>query len=179
MQAKMPAREVVAVLDALGWRGVAVWIDGGWGVDALLGRKTRPHADLDIVLAVRDAGAAERLLRDRGYADVPRDDTRWYNFVLGDRHGHEVDFHLVTFDAEGNGLYGPRRDGACYPAWAFGAEGRIGGRTVRCLTLDHQLSNRIGYALRDRDRHDVALLCRAFSREPPPGFEACGPPSPA
>lgn len=27
-----------------------VWLDGGWGVDALLGRQTRPHDDMDIVI---------------------------------------------------------------------------------------------------------------------------------
>jgi lincosamide nucleotidyltransferase A/C/D/E len=28
--------------------GVEIWIDGGWGVDALLGEQSRPHQDLDI-----------------------------------------------------------------------------------------------------------------------------------
>ena len=37
----MPAGEVVAVLDAMAARAVDVWVDGGWGVDALLGRQTR------------------------------------------------------------------------------------------------------------------------------------------
>ena len=39
--------EIVAYLDAA---GVRVWLDGGWGVDALLGEQTRPHKDLDIVV---------------------------------------------------------------------------------------------------------------------------------
>jgi lincosamide nucleotidyltransferase A/C/D/E len=30
--------------------GIKIWIDGGWGVDALLGKQTRTHADLDIVV---------------------------------------------------------------------------------------------------------------------------------
>ena len=33
--------------------GVEVWIDGGWGVDALLGEQTRPHKDLDIAIQQR------------------------------------------------------------------------------------------------------------------------------
>ena len=134
MPAEIPVGEVVAILGALEDHRVDIWVDGGWGVDAMLGRQTRPHADLDIILAVRDAAAAERLLRARGYVDVPRDDTCWYNFVLGDRLGHEVDFHLVTFDAAGNGVYGSPRKGECYPAYAFDAEGSIAGRPVlaRC-----------------------------------------------
>ena len=31
---------------------VAVWIDGGWGVDALLGRQHRSHEDLDLVVEI-------------------------------------------------------------------------------------------------------------------------------
>jgi lincosamide nucleotidyltransferase A/C/D/E len=27
--------------------GIEIWIEGGWGVDALLGEQTRPVADLD------------------------------------------------------------------------------------------------------------------------------------
>jgi lincosamide nucleotidyltransferase A/C/D/E len=172
MPAEMPAGEVVAVLNAFEVHGIAVWIDGGWGVDALLGRQTRLHADLDIVLAVGDAATADRLLRGRGHGDVPCNDTCWWNYMLGDGRGHEVDFHLVTFDDEGNGIYGPPRDGGSYPACAFGAEGRIAGRPVRCLTLDCQLTSRSGYPLRERDRHDIAHLCRAFDRAPPPDCPA-------
>jgi len=31
-----------------------VCLDGGWGVDALLGEQTREHGDLDIILNVED-----------------------------------------------------------------------------------------------------------------------------
>jgi lincosamide nucleotidyltransferase A/C/D/E len=33
---------------------VTVWVDGGWGVDALLGEQTRPHKDLDIAIEEKD-----------------------------------------------------------------------------------------------------------------------------
>jgi hypothetical protein len=44
--ARLP--EVVDVLERLDRAGVPVWLDGGWGVDALVGRQTRPHRDLDL-----------------------------------------------------------------------------------------------------------------------------------
>src|SRR6266487_1051507 len=62
-------------------------------VDACLGCQTRRHSDLDIVIEERDAPTAVAALRERGYAPVPRDDTRAWNFVLGDDAGHQVDFH--------------------------------------------------------------------------------------
>ena len=34
---------------------IAVWIDGGWGVDALLGECTREHQDLDIMSSWEDS----------------------------------------------------------------------------------------------------------------------------
>lgn len=35
-------------IDTLDTHGVPFWVDGGWGVDALLGEQTRSHRDLDL-----------------------------------------------------------------------------------------------------------------------------------
>jgi lincosamide nucleotidyltransferase A/C/D/E len=43
----MDAPEVVDLYRTLEKLGVRIWIDGGWGIDALLGKQTRAHADLD------------------------------------------------------------------------------------------------------------------------------------
>lgn len=51
----MSAAEVLQVLELLEHSHVRVSVDGGWGVDALLGYQTRNHADLDLVLAADDA----------------------------------------------------------------------------------------------------------------------------
>lgn len=48
----MQAADVQAVLAALDAAGVPTWLDGGWGIDALVGRQTRPHSDLDLVIAL-------------------------------------------------------------------------------------------------------------------------------
>jgi hypothetical protein len=39
----LDASDVVVVLDQLERAGLVVWLDGGWGVDALLGYRGRPH----------------------------------------------------------------------------------------------------------------------------------------
>jgi lincosamide nucleotidyltransferase A/C/D/E len=44
------AEDVLEVLDALERAGVAVWVDSGWGVDALAGEETRPHTDRDLAV---------------------------------------------------------------------------------------------------------------------------------
>jgi lincosamide nucleotidyltransferase A/C/D/E len=46
----MTVADVDWYLDLFDRLGIGVWIDGGWGVDALLGEETRPHQDLDIIV---------------------------------------------------------------------------------------------------------------------------------
>jgi lincosamide nucleotidyltransferase A/C/D/E len=42
--------------------GIEIWVDGGWGVDALLGEQTRPHQDLDIAIQQKDVQKLRELL---------------------------------------------------------------------------------------------------------------------
>ncbi len=101
----MTASDVVDLLQFLEQNHISVCVDGAWGVDALLGRHTRRHSDLDIAIRHQDVPALRALLGAKGYRDVPRADTRDCNFVLGDDQGHEVDVHSYTFDAEGRNIY--------------------------------------------------------------------------
>ena len=59
----MNAVDVIEIYTELERRGVRIWIDGGWGVDALLGRQTRPHADLDIAVEENSVQALRTLLK--------------------------------------------------------------------------------------------------------------------
>jgi lincosamide nucleotidyltransferase A/C/D/E len=80
----MYAEDVLDLYNLFERNGIITWIDGGWGVDALLGKQTRSHKDLDIAINHKDKQQLLRLLQERGYKDVPRDDTSDWNFVLGD-----------------------------------------------------------------------------------------------
>jgi lincosamide nucleotidyltransferase A/C/D/E len=42
--------------------GVELWIDGVWGVDALVGEQTRPYEDLDITIQQKDAPLLRHLI---------------------------------------------------------------------------------------------------------------------
>ena len=46
--------EVLALYRLLADHHIEVWLDGGWGIDALVGEQTRPHADLDIAVTHDD-----------------------------------------------------------------------------------------------------------------------------
>jgi len=147
-----------------------MWLDGGWGVDALLGEQTRPHDDLDIVVEERTLRRVRGLLEAEGFKDVPRPDTRPWNFVLGHDDGRLVDFHVVAFDAVSNGICGPPGTGQ-YPASAFEGTGSVNGLGVRCLTAEYQIS-RTGYEMRETDFHDVRALCEQFDLALPQRFRS-------
>jgi hypothetical protein len=62
----LDASDVLVVLDQFDQAGLVAWLDGGWGVDALLGHQSRPHEDLDLVIARDDCAAAEAALAGLG-----------------------------------------------------------------------------------------------------------------
>ncbi len=160
---EMTADDVCDVLGLLDARGIRVWLDGGWAVDACLGSQTRRHGDLDIVIEERDLQAAVAALRERGYVPVPRDDTRAWNFVLGDNHGHQVDFHVIVLDAQGDGVYGPPENGERYPAAALTGTDAVNGRPVASITPEWLVRFHTGYEVDATDWADVSALCRRFS----------------
>lgn len=151
-------REVLTCLEA---SGIAVWLDGGWGVDALLGEQTRPHDDLDIVMAMAQLGAAQDALRVLGF--VLMVDELPTRCVLRDAGDRRIDVHPVAFDAEGGGLQ-RQPDGSDfrYPPEGLAGTGTIAGRPVRCLTPELQLRCHLAYEPDADDRHDMRLLCARF-----------------
>lgn len=151
------SRDVVELLQLLEQNGIEVYVDGGWGVDALLGEHTRPHSDLDIALPHRFVPKLRELLAARGYEDIPRDDSWECNFVLGDAHGRQVDVHSYTFDAEGRNIFGV----AYLPEHLTGS-GAIDGYPVRCISPEWMVKFHTGYELDQNDYLDVKALCDRF-----------------
>jgi lincosamide nucleotidyltransferase A/C/D/E len=160
--------DVAFLYQALESRGIKIWIDGGWGVDALLGRQSRPHADLDIVIEEKGLAALRSFLAAEGFRDAPQPDTRAWNFVLADANSRKIDVHVVVLDNDGNGIYGPKQNGQSYPASALQAHGVIAGVPVRCTSPEFQMQCHTGFALRETDYHDVRFLAEKFGLDLPP-----------
>lgn len=158
----MRADDVLAVLRALDAAGVDYRLDGGWGVDALVGSETRPHLDLDLVVERGDLRHAQETLAALGFAHDAADEPGLpARLVLRSRDGRQVDLHPVVVDEAGDGWQelGGAEWGR-YPAAGLDGWGEIGGRRVRCVTADLQLAHHRGYTPDEADRHDVALLER-------------------
>jgi lincosamide nucleotidyltransferase A/C/D/E len=163
---------VLFLVSALERAGVRCWIDGGWGVDALLGRQSRPHDDLDLVVASDDVDP--RLLDALAPLHFTiKEDARPTRLVLRDHADRQVDVHPIDLDPlTGDGVQrGALPDGsdAPYPAAERG-RGQIEGRPVPCIGPRLQLEHHRGYEPTARDRADVAALCAAFGLDPPPGY---------
>jgi lincosamide nucleotidyltransferase A/C/D/E len=166
MKPDMSAQDVVKLYDLLEANGIHVCIDGGWGVDALLGRQTRAHGDLDIAMQHKDVPKLRELLAAKGYSEVSRPDTRDCNFVLGDDRGREVDVHSYTFDSAGRHTFG-----IPYPAESLTGTGTIDGRTVKCISLQGVMEFRANYEPDDGDVRDVQALVKAFDVKSPANYE--------
>ena len=166
----MNGSDVIDVLDRLEAAGIRFWVDGGWGVDALVGTQTRDHEDLDVVVARDDCERAVEVLGGAGFThDVEAQPGLPARFVLQAPGGRRVDLHPVVFDAAGNGWQPlPENAWGAYPSEGLGATGAIEGRTVPCLTAELQLRHHLGYPWDEHDRHDMGLLAERFGLMLPP-----------
>ena len=162
----MDSQLLLAVIEFLEADGIDVWVDGGWGVDALLRRQTREHDDLDLVAELRYAPRIIELLTTLGYSVVAGAPP--ISFAMVDSLGHQVDVHPVTFNAEGGGVY-QMDDGNqwVYPSEGFAGRGSVDGRPVRCLSPEIQVLVHAGYELTQKDQRELYLLREQFGVELP------------
>lgn len=141
----MRAAHVVAILDALAAADVDTWVSGGWGVDALAGRQTRIHRDLDLILDFADEPRAVDVLASLGYRvhfRVRSDRPTFTRTVLNDALARKIDLHPVDVRSMRAHL----------------DDGSIGPRTVPCLSTAFQFTAHEGYKRRRNDRIDIATL---------------------
>jgi lincosamide nucleotidyltransferase A/C/D/E len=154
---EMTAADVLTVAGAVAEATDRWWIGGGWGVDALVGRQTRKHVDLDLVISddEDDIDVVVGALTDLGLHFLNERHTPGYFMPrmiwLADSAGHSVELYPVNLGAAPF-LSAAVKD----PAFT---RGTIGGEPVPCMAawLHVKVKNR-GYRWRRSDRHDLRLL---------------------
>jgi lincosamide nucleotidyltransferase A/C/D/E len=168
--AQMEAAEVVRLLDLLEAEALVAWLDGGWGVDALLDRQTRSHDDLDLVVELDEVPRVTAVLEGAGYEVVAGGAPK--SFVAVDADGRQVDVHPVVFADARGGLY-LMDDGHEWvsPSAGFSGSGRVAGRSVRCLTPEVQVLVHDGYELTDKDYRELYQLHERFGVNLPQKYE--------
>ena len=109
--------------------GITVFLDGGWGVDALLGRQTREHQDIDLFVEETQAARFIRALHQQGFKERTEAYSTPQHIVFADADGRTVDLHLFTYTSDGEIVF----EGETYPADTFSGEGCIGEKKVSCI----------------------------------------------
>ena len=99
----MSGADVETVLDiARTARFDRLWIAGGWGVDALVGRQTRIHGDLDLAVDVTRMALGHLLQALGRHGYLVEADWRPSRVALV-AGGRQVDLHPLLFVAQGIG----------------------------------------------------------------------------
>jgi lincosamide nucleotidyltransferase A/C/D/E len=158
----MSAERAAVVLRRIEERGVDVWLEGGWGIDALLGCETREHDDLDVIVPLEQLPGLEPALRELGYRHGFGAGP--LSFEVVDDAGRQIDVHPVARRPNGDAVYLMAHGREwIYPAAALTGRGEIAGRPVRCLAPAMALvCHSAGYALDETHQQDVAALCERY-----------------
>ena len=97
----MDLTEVKRVLQRLDEYSTRYWVLGGWGVDALVGRQTREHRDLDLAI---DAAQWDTCLDAVAALDYTLETDWWpIRVELASSLGW-VELHPVRFAESGDGV---------------------------------------------------------------------------
>ena len=145
---------------------VRYWVMGGWGVDALLGRETRAHKDLDVLALLEDLPQLRQLFEDKGFAmSHVWEESRWTEtagerwptaFVAGDAIGREIDVHLIEILSDG--LILQHYDNPWSLPESFATTGTIGPKAVPCISRSAQVQMHAGYVLPKEQQIDLEHL---------------------
>ncbi|WP_158676899.1 GNAT family N-acetyltransferase [Wenjunlia vitaminophila] len=162
--------DVLDVLHLLANAGATVWVDGGWGVDALVGETTRAHSDLDLVVLSDELDVVRTILAEAGFTEVVRD---WLPTALAvaDGAGREIDLHPIT-GSSGEGGYQllPGNERFHYPP---PTTGMIGGHEVQCVDAATQVQCHLGYEPTEKDRRDMLRLRASTNVRLPKEYLRC------
>ena len=148
--------EVTEIIEGLAANGIKVWVDGGWCVDALVGKELRDHHDLDIAVSRADEAALRAWFAAGGYDPRPSNHESAWNFVLG-LQDRVVDVHVFEFDEHGTHIYGVE-----YPAASLTGHASLGGLDVRCIAPEWMFRFKTAYDPAPKDIRDVRALAEKF-----------------
>jgi lincosamide nucleotidyltransferase A/C/D/E len=154
----MSLSDVIAVLAAVRSVGCRFWLEGGWGVDALVGHQTRPHRDVDLDFDAEFETDLLEVLAGLGYA--VETDWRPNRVELVAARGRWVDLHPLVIDANGDA-----RQAALDGGWhefdkSWFTTGSLGGVPVPCMSVEAQRLFHSGYERREVDLLDLSVLER-------------------
>ena len=145
---------------------IKVFLDGGWGVDALIGYETRTHNDIDIFVEKNDYHKFIQIIKDNGFYEIKMEYTTTSHTVWEDENKRIIDLHCFEYTDDDKILY----EGNCFPLETFTGRGKVEDIEVSCIEPYSQVMFHLGYEFDENDMHDVKLLCETFHIEIPDAY---------
>ncbi|HSF37519.1 MAG TPA: hypothetical protein VLA70_15455 [Nocardioides sp.] len=147
--------------DALDAAGLEHWFFGGWAVDLWVGRLTRAHDDIDVLVQRSDEAEVHGALTAAGWVHTPQDDDLVGTTYAGD--GYELQLTFVEADDEGRVVVRVPGEPIVVSHGPLAHASRpLGHLHVRVMTLEKLLEGkavpRPDDAGGDKDRADLAAL---------------------
>ena len=99
-------KDAIALINLAESLEINVFIDGGWGVDALLGEQTREHQDIDLFVEERQAARFIHALHQGGFKERTEAYSTPNHIMFADADRGTVDLHLFNYDADGSTVCG-------------------------------------------------------------------------
>ena len=81
---KADAVEIISYADN---NGIDIWLDGGWGVDALLETETRAHNDIDLFVEKINRRKFIDIIKEKGFSEIEEAYTTASHTVWKDTKG--------------------------------------------------------------------------------------------
>lgn len=153
---KADAVEIISYADN---NGIDIWLDGGWGVDALLGTQTRVHNDIDLFVEKINRRKFIDIIKEKGFSEIEEAYTTTSHTVWKDAKDRIIDLHIFEFNEQGNLVF----EGETYSGDVFSGIGKISNKVVKCISAENQVLFHLGYEHDENDVHDVRLLCERFN----------------
>jgi lincosamide nucleotidyltransferase A/C/D/E len=158
----MEINDVIEIIKGLNEAGVKIWVDGGWCVDALVGRGLREHGDLDIAVSRSDENSMRDWLAARGFTESQSPDKSAWNYVLGDDKGRLIDIHVFEFDDTGNHIYGVE-----YPRESLTGRATLGDLEIHCIAPEWMYRFKTAYNPAPKDIVDIHALAEKYGYDIP------------
>lgn len=148
--------DLFMILNHLESAHIPYWVEGGWGVDILIGKQTRPHRDIDIDFDGEYEEVLLESLQKKGYQIT--NDLRPTRIELYHPQRGYLDLHPLIIGADGT-IRQDSLDGGWYqfdPKWF--SSSLFEGRMIPCYSYEAQQLFHTGYPLREVDRIDLENL---------------------
>lgn len=155
--------DLFEVLDMIEQLGIRYWLDGGWGVDALVGRQTREHRDVDIDF---DAACTDKLrqkLEEKGY-EVVTDGSPVRAELHHPQLGY-IDIHPFILNPDGTARQADLEGGWYEFEADYFSSAVFDGREIPCISAKGQKIFHTGYELREKDKHDLESIEKLLNKE--------------